>query len=250
MKLLLRILVVITASVAVVISCSDDGVEPEIKDVTFYMLVRDQGVPANGEIVLYNLTDSLIEHRFSTPVGLVSPHALAWDGTSLWVGGVGANDSIYEIDPADGSVLRTIPGIRTEGLATAGTTIWYSTASPIADSLIQISREGVELRKIPVPDEVINDLDTNGQWLYYAVNDDIDRIVRVDPVTGAATDFIIDTVEGNELYALALFKDYVYVIDNQSRGNTLRTFDRTTGEFISDARIYISGWITGVRRLR
>lgn len=238
----------IAALLATGISCGDDGARPSVTDVKFYLLVRQQGVPANGEIILYNLTDSLVEDRFDAPAGLVSPHALAWDGVSLWIGGAALNDSIYQIDPADGSVLHTIPGIRTEGLATAGTTIWYSTVSPIADSLIQINRDGVRLRKIPVSDAVVNDLDTNGEWLYYAVNDDIDRIVRVDPATGDAEDFIAPAVEGNQLYTLALYKNFLYVIDDQSQGNTLRTFNRESGEFISDARIHISGWITGLRR--
>jgi DNA-binding beta-propeller fold protein YncE len=248
MRLKQWLLVVIALSFVLVISCDDDGIRPEKKDIKFWMLVRQVGTPANGEIVLYNLTDSLIERRFSVPPGLVSPHALAWDGASLWIGGAASNDSIYEIDPDDGTILHTIAGKRTEGIAIAGSTIWYSTVSPIADSLIQINREGIALRKIPVADAVINDLDTNGEWIYYAVNDDIDRIVRVDPVTGAASDFISDTFDGGKLYTVAIHGEYLFVIDDQNQGNTLRTFNRETGEFISDTRVYIDGWITGLRR--
>ena len=232
------------------LSCDDDGVRPDKKDIKFYMLVRDQGLPANGEVILYNLTDSLIEARFDTPPGLLSPHALAWDGESLWVGGAYSTDSLYRIDPADGTVQGVLPHIRTEGLATAATTIWYSTVSPIADSLIQISREGVRLRAITVADPVVNDLDTDNEWLYYVVNDDTDRIVRVNWNSGAAADFITNAVDGSQLYTIAVYGDFIYVIDNQTQGNTLRMFDRASGGFISDARVHVDRWITALRRVQ
>jgi len=77
-------------------------------------------------ISLYNETTLTIELELDLPENLESPHALAYDGTSLWVGGNGENESIYELNPETGAIKSEIRNISTEGIAVQDDYLYYS----------------------------------------------------------------------------------------------------------------------------
>ena len=56
-------------------------------------------------IYLYNETSGFLEIELDLPKDLESPHAIAYDGESLWVGGIGEDESIHQLDPQTGATL-------------------------------------------------------------------------------------------------------------------------------------------------
>jgi DNA-binding beta-propeller fold protein YncE len=88
-----------------------------------------------------------IEYRFLAPQGL--PRGLAWDGSSLWVvAGINVEQPvIYELDPADGSVLSSFnaPGTGHRDLAWDGEALWYSAHG--TRTIYRLNRNGTVLRQ-------------------------------------------------------------------------------------------------------
>ena len=76
-------------------------------------------------IYLYNETTETIELKLDLPENLESPHALAYDGESLWVGGIGEKESIYQLNPENGAIISEIKNIKTEGIALLDEYLYY-----------------------------------------------------------------------------------------------------------------------------
>jgi hypothetical protein len=79
---------------------------------------------------------------FASPAGSVHPRGVAYDGRDLWVT-ISEQDTLYVVDAADGTVLRTVPYPEeqsqgaTHGIVIAGDYIWGLVGSFPAD-LVQI----------------------------------------------------------------------------------------------------------------
>lgn len=196
---------------------------------------------------LYDMTSQQILLHLDLPPGAESPHALAYDGKSLWLGEI-VSETIYEIDPADGAVLSTITGVRTEGLAVDGDHLWYS-----ADlygypetSLVQIDHNGSVQKEILVSPTVIQDIAFDGASLYYLVNDELDRIVRVDPASGAESQVADHVAAGLAPYALSYDGKHLASIDNAANGNELRRYDVLTGATVSVTPFGVPGWVSAI----
>lgn len=77
------------------------------------------------QINLYNHQSVRVERSFRVPAQLSNPQALAFDGESLWVGGTGSNAAVYQLNPADGSIISIVENIETKGLSYANGQVWY-----------------------------------------------------------------------------------------------------------------------------
>ncbi len=211
----------------------DDLTAGAAEDTKWWLLVH----PTHGNegIYLYNETDSIVELKLELPEKLTSPHALDFDGESLWIGGAESSASIFEISPEDGSVLSEINNIRTQGIACVNDDLYYSGSR----SIFRISKQGVPIETIPTQASVIQDIAINNANLYYVSNGETDPIFKIN----AIEEQILET-EVTALYTLAVTADNFIVIAN----NKIRRFDINSGEKISDTKISLGfyGWITAI----
>lgn len=208
---------------------------------TVWVLVHPSDAPQGAGIYLFDEAQQQILAQLPLPPGVTSPHALAWDGASLWLGDMAAG-SIYEIDPDSGAVLSTLPGIRTEGIAVDNGTLWYSGEAPgsFDMNLVHIERDGTLLGSIQLDVPVVQDLALVDGSPYYLINDDVDRIVRVDPATGTSTDVAQNVYVAP--YSLAYDgAHFAVAIDG-----IIRRFDPTTGALVSEDPFGVPGWITAI----
>lgn len=192
----------------------------------------------NSGIYLYNETTSNVELRLDIPNGLTSTHALSYDGESLWIdGGSDSSCSIFEISPIDGSILSEIKDVCTEGIASSGDYLYYSSRY----SITKIKKNGILIDTFNIQSEYIQDIAIDGSYLYYVVNGETDPIIQVDTKT-EKQDTIIETgVIG--LYTLCISDDnFIVVTDN----NEIRRIDMKTKRIISDKKTGIEGWITAI----
>jgi hypothetical protein len=88
----------------------------------------ESGSAADGKIHKYT-NDGTHVAAFDTPGGYVRPNGLAHDGENLWVS-VQEADTLYVVDPDDGSVLRSVHVADSGGrLAVLGDHVWVGEAS-------------------------------------------------------------------------------------------------------------------------
>ena len=214
----------------------------ENNDIKWWILVHPSY--GNSGIYLYNETESIIENILPLPDPNGSPHALGFDGSSLWLGGARSIDTndvthnpIYELNPDNGEVISTIDNIRTQGIAISDNHIYYSTYGQI----VKITKDGTFVSSsLPVENTPISDIAIYNSKKYYVYNGQTDPIMSINETTGQ-DEFILETDIPN-LYTLSIRDDNFIVVSN----NHFRRFDLNTKEHISDNKIEIDGWITAI----
>lgn len=114
--------------------------------------------------------DGTILSSFSVPE---QGHDLAWDGTYLWMDSLNSSN-IYQIDPAAGSVVKTItgPAVGSMGLTYDSSYLWST--HPHADDLIRKldPADGSEISSIPAPAARPHGLGWDGTYLWATTMDD------------------------------------------------------------------------------
>lgn len=202
-----------------------------------WVLVHPSDAPLGAGIYRFDEARQQILAQLPLPPGATSPHGLAWDGTSLWLGDVGTppDDVLYQLAP-DGTVLQRLAGFGSEGVAVDGDTLWVA----VAAELVQITHEGRVLRRIPIAGSTVQDLVLAGGALDYLVNDDLDRIVHVDPTTSVSSElarglYVAPYSLGYDGASLAVAVD----------GMILR-FEPMTGARLSSSAFAVPGWITAI----
>jgi len=229
---------IITGLISIILfSCTKDEIVNENNtEIKWWLLVYPNN--ENSGIYLYNETKSKVEISFNIPENLTSPHALDYDGKSLWVGGMGDDQSIYELSPIDGSILSEIKNIETEGIACSNDEIYYSSNNEIH----RIKKDGIPIETYLVsPNVVIQDIDIYNSILYYVENGATDPIIKFDQLTQKSDTILYSNV--SRLYTLATTEDNFIVVNDL---NEIRRFDINSGEIVSDIKINIEGWITAI----
>jgi hypothetical protein len=212
-----------------------------------WVLVHPSSAPLGPGLFQIDEPTQQIVSRLPLPDGVASPHALAWDGSSLWLGDLegAAEGHVYQLDPTTGAVLSRLP-IATEGLVVDASSIWYASSYPGAGMqwLVHVTRGGDMIASIPVAGLVLQDLAVANGSFYYLINDDLDRIVRVDPASGAEAEL----TRGVDIAPYALGFDGVSLavaVDGR-----IRRFDPSTGAPVSDTPLAVPGWITAIAFVR
>ncbi|WP_298530377.1 DUF5050 domain-containing protein [uncultured Algibacter sp.] len=190
-------------------------------------------------IYLYNETTSTIELELELPENLESPHALAYDGTSLWVGGNGENESIYELNPETGTIRSEIRNISTEGIAVQDEYLYYSNFN----SINKIEKNGSLIEEIPTDNSTLNipDIAIDGNNLYYLRYSENESVIRLN--LNSKIEHTLSGVETTGTYCLAIFNNEIITVTalNEINHNILRT-----GQSISTNATEIKGWITAI----
>ncbi|WP_375559132.1 DUF5050 domain-containing protein [Bernardetia sp. OM2101] len=172
------------------------------------------------------------------PTQVDSPHALEFNGEFLWLGGMGADESIYKLNPEDGTVVSKLTNIRTQGISYLNGKLYYS----FYGRIYKISQDGTLIQEIILStDSNPTDMAINNSSLYYVYNGAIDPIIKINQ-TGSTEEIITET-EITGLYTLAIQNDNLIVTTNS---NAIRRFDINSGERISDTETIIEGWITAI----
>ncbi len=113
--------------------------------------------------------------------------ALTWDGSSLWCGMYGPSGStVYELDPADGTVLSSFTGQGDDsyGLAWDGSALWQLDSYNY-DLLFRMDTSGGLLGSIPSITTYMAGLTWDGTYLWCAAYYNPDGwIYQIDPATG------------------------------------------------------------------
>lgn len=223
-------------------------------DGDWWVLVHPSDAPLGPGIYLYDEESQEIKKTLPLPPGVGSPHGLAFDGASLWMsdlaGGSNLSGEVHQIDPNTGVILSTISGIFTEGLVADGANLWYGAdeyAPEGASAFVAISQTGAVLDVIALQDwTIMNDITYDGQRFYYTINDESDRIIAVDPATGAQTELASNIATSATVYTLAFDGTYLATVDPGGSGNLLRRFDRVTGSLVSTTPFGVPGWVTAI----
>lgn len=251
MKVTKTFLTIAILSIAI-FSCDNEPVDfnsidsgnNKSSDIKWWILMHPSG--GNSGIYLYNETKSIVEKVLPIPDPNGSPHALDFDGNSLWLGGarsignpqtgIISYNPIYEINPDNGNVISTIDNVRTTGIAVSDNHIYYSTYGQI----IEITKTGTFVSSTPIEDTGITDMAIYNSKKYYVYNGTIDPIIRINETIGQY-EFILET-DIPALNTLSIRDGNFVVVGN----NHFRRFDFNTGEHLSDTNIEINGWITAI----
>ncbi|GAB4331218.1 MAG: hypothetical protein Kow0037_07620 [Calditrichia bacterium] len=162
------------------------------------------------------------------------PYGLAYDGTNLWVGCSYANsaDVLYKIDPADGTVLGTIPvpnsnGYYTvKGLAYDGQYLWVFEDLPSAshpDKFYKVDpATGTVLKTLNSPkNNYVGGLAfANGTlWYsdYYGTTPE-GQLVQVDTSNGATLATIV--TQGEQPMGVAFDGQFLWCVEDSGYGQT------------------------------
>ncbi|MFD0836811.1 hypothetical protein ACFQ0I_13615 [Mariniflexile aquimaris] len=190
-------------------------------------------------IYLYNETTSTIELKLDLPENLKSPHALAFDGESLWVGGNSDNESVYQLNPETGAIISEIKNIKTEGIAVLDTYLYYS-----SDHVInKIEKNGTLIEAIPTKNSSYNipDIAIYGGFLFYLRYSEKESVIKLKLST--KTESVVPGIISSGTYCLAVFNNEIITVTalNEISHNNIKT-----GATISTHPTEIKGWITAI----
>lgn len=225
-----------------------------------WALVHPTNAPEGPGIVLFDEATQTVIRRLPLPEPTLSVHGLAYDGDTLWVSSLGRTVgpfsdgvALFALDAGDGHALRRFERIAAQGLAVDAGTLWYAGARPdeAGPSLVHITYDDEQLSVVPIPETwLIEDLTLANGALYYLANDDLDRIMRIDPRTGDAVELARGVYEAP--YALGFDGRYLAVPTNDGRNRDprIRRFDPATGALVSEGPFRVGGWVTAIAFVR
>lgn len=190
-------------------------------------------------IYLYNETTATVELKLDLPANLESPHALAFDGESLWVGGDAENESVYQLNPENGSIISEIKNIKTEGIALLNDYLYYSNYKTIT----KIEKNGTLVEEISTKNSSYNipDIAIYDNNLYYLRYSETEPVVKLK--LSNKKESKIPIAESTGTYCLTVFNDEIVTI---TPFNEISRFNLKTGELISTNPTEIKGWITAI----
>ncbi|MCB4806637.1 hypothetical protein LG651_00125 [Tamlana sp. 62-3] len=190
-------------------------------------------------IYLYDEETGLIELEISLPDDLQSPHALAFDGEYLWVGGNGENESMYQINPETGEVVNTISNIITEGIAVKDDYIYYSNLNTI--NIITKNGSFVDAFETENTALNISDITIFENNLYYLRYSETDPVIKLNLNTYSETPITGLTTSGT--YCLTYFD---YELITVSALNEINHNSIQNGDLLSSSPTNFEGWITAI----
>ena len=164
---------------------------------------------------------------------------MAYDGESLWVGGMGENESIYQLNPENGGIISEIRNIKTEGIALLNEFLYYSDYKIIN----KINKDGTLVESISTKNSSYNipDIAIDANNLYYLRYSEKEPVIKIGlshrieskiPLTESTGTYCL-TVSNNEIITINPF-------------NEISRFSLKTGEFISNKTTNIKGWIRAI----
>lgn len=211
--------------------------EPETTTENKWWILTHKNYQDPG-IFLYNETTASIELELKLPDDLESPHALDFDGTSLWVGGNGENESLYQLNPETGEILSEIKNINTEGIAVQGDYIFYSNLNAIN----KIEKNGTFVESFETQNTTLNisDIAINDNSLYYLRYSETDPVIKVNLTSKSESP--VGNIETSGTYCLAFFENKFITV---SALNEITYHSSLTG-VISIHTTGIEGWITAI----
>jgi outer membrane protein assembly factor BamB len=196
-------------------------------------------MPGPGIHLVDTNTGNLIR-SLPLPPEAESPHGLAAEAHRVWVSDM-VSQKIYRLDPTDGTVIDTLSGGYTEGLAITATGYWsvYDDYSRVAIEHHLFS--GGVSHSFEMNTNVVNDLAYDGEYVYYVINDGNDPIRRINVRTGARDFLVRHTIVA---ICTCAFDGEAVVIDTDF--GYLRRYHPVTGDQIDEVEHGLDGWITAI----
>ena len=204
---------------------------------TMWFLVHPTDAPDGPGMYLWDSGSDTVIQQFPLPDPTGSVHALLHDGRFLWLSDLASN-GIFQIDPADGSVLGSIPFGPPTGLALGTGGFWAGRFDP----LFLIDHSGNVLQQ-HLFGSIVSDITTDGKLLFIVSNDGEDPIQSFDPETEETVLLVNNSVNSLAPNTLSWFRGTLLIIDSFS-GNSLLHYDDTKGTLLGETPVSIPGWIT------
>jgi DNA-binding beta-propeller fold protein YncE len=168
------------------------------------------------------------------PAPASTPNGITWDGSSLWVvAGLLDTPEIYQIDPADGTVLQSFPAPagRHRGLAWDGSHLWYSSHETARIYRLDPADNGNVVLEFASPGSRPRGLTWDGTHLWHndaAVSSPV--VYRLDPTNGDVLDSVASPVSD----PLGLAWDGSHLWTAQFAGDrSIVRFDPDTGSVVA-----------------
>lgn len=227
--------------------CNDDDAPPLPQPGPWgtpghwWVLMHPNGASAPGPgIHLVDTVSVTLLRTLPLPEDAESPHGLAAEADRVWLADM-TSGKIYHLRPDDGSVIATLPGGRTEGLAITSTGYW-SADEDWPEMWIQHHRltGGVDF-SLRVNSSTVNDLAYDGNFIYYVINGATDPIMRIDVHTNEEITLVPTTTSA--LYTLA-YDGQNLVIDIGD--GLMYMYDAATGDDLVPIEHGIGGWVTAI----
>ncbi len=248
-------LAVSALAVSCVLGCGSTVVTGEPPQGQLWLVVHPTGVPTQSGILLYDVGRNKVYDRLPFPAGMTSPQALAWDGSSLWISGIGGHGRVCELDPRTGTTRSEfeMPERGASGLAAYGMLLW-AVGEGTTRRLFKYDHDGDELDRHTVTPSV-TDLVSDGTRLYWLADtgQGSNTIERVNPDTGEHRRVADMPYLDQGRYALGWDGHFLMTIESswdpetgRRDRNALRWIDALTGETVDQQPIPVRGWITAM----
>lgn len=165
------------------------------------------------------------------PAPSSNPTGLCWDGTALWVSDY--SQTIYRVDPEDGSVLSTITGptVGSDGLAWDGEALWTLSRVSSNQNIYRISAsDGTVLDTVPDPSGWGGGLTWSSEQIWMSVNWPTGRLIAIS----SSTELPVDTIQilAEEPYGLAFDGTSIWISSEDSDADRIYRYDEATEQFL------------------
>jgi subtilisin family serine protease len=202
--------------------------------------------PATGQIL------SSITSPIGTPTNPFGLN-LAFDGTSLWynTGAFFGSNTIYQVDPATGSVLNSFFANQSGapfGLGYVGGELFVSDSGGI--DVYRLS-DFAYMRTLPLPAEVSLPFEglagDDEHGVLYAISQSTRRLYRLDPSSGAVLADSAGITVGNE-QGMAVAGEEIFVSHTSGIGGTneLAVYDRQTLQLLREMPLAVATMVAGL----
>src|SRR5438067_3860910 len=148
------------------LGCGSTVVRGQAPEGVMYIVVHPSDGPGLPGIYEYDVRHDKVLSVLPLPAGIASPQALAYDGASLWLSGIGDVGEVFRLDPATGSIRNdfNLPDSGATGIAASDMTLWTIGEGP-DEMLRALDYAGEQLQHQYVTEHVA-DLATDGSAIY------------------------------------------------------------------------------------
>jgi hypothetical protein len=237
------------------LGCGSTVVRGEAPQGLLYLVVHPSDGPGTPGIYEYDIRRDKVLAVIPLPGGLASPQALAYDGASLWLSGIGDIGEVFRLDPATGAIRADfiLPDNGATGIAATDMTLWTIGQGP-STTLRALNYAGEQLQHQDVTEHVA-DLATDGEAVYVLadIGKGANAIERFDMFDGSRRRLAEMSYLGQSRSALTYDGKRLVTVESsmdlpsgRRDRNALRWIDPAWGETIDQRPISVRGWITAI----
>lgn len=213
------------------------------------------GTPVPGRAGIYEWTEGeqTAVKRFALPDSVNSPHGLVDDGRNLWLSHLALAPSVLALNRTTGAVEHEAVGVALESLTLSNGELWAvppatfdeQTGTLVSLPIKHFDGAGGVLATVDSGELGVQGLASNGSSFYVMINDEFDRIVEVNPATGARRQVASHIVNSQAPSVLAFDGASLVTVDWLT-DNFMVRIDPVSGATVSRTPLPVVGWVTAM----